>query len=201
MIYTAAPSTDHEIVAMILAHEGGIYTNHPADRGGPTKWGITIPVLSAFRGWDATVFDIQTLTRDEAAEIYTLKFIRPFDGLALPVRSNVIDMGVNAGTYRAAILLQQAMGVDVDGKVGPKTRSATFARDWNSIYVGFRLAFYEDLIRANASQGAFRRGWRSRALSFYDAPRLRVPRNMDDVTPVFGFTGKALLLEDFGKAA
>lgn len=200
VLLNSLPSHDAAIVEMILAHEGGTYTNHPADKGGPTKWGITIPVLRAHRGRFVDASDIQALTRDEAAEIYTRLFIRPFDGLPDTVRSNVIDMGVNAGVDRAARLLQQCIGVDVDGRVGPVTRLVAISRDWNPFYVGFRLSFYESILTRDPSQAVFRKGWRARALSFYGTPRLRATPRYGLMTgdpteePAYGFMGKAILL-------
>jgi lysozyme family protein len=188
-LFLSTPTDDPGILSMILGHEGGVYTNHPNDRGGPTKWGITIPVLSKFRGRPCSANDIFHLTRAEAEQIYLKNFVRPFDGVADPLRANVVDMGVNAGIGRATILLQQTIGVTVDGKIGPATRGATHVRDWHDLYTGIRLAFYEDICRANPDQLVFRKGWRNRALSFYGKDRrLRMPRGDD---PVFGFVGKA----------
>lgn len=191
------PTTDTALQDMILAHEGGIYTDHPSDHGGPTKWGITIPVLTLFRGRPCSEEDIEDLSRDDAAAIYTKYFIRPFDGLPDPLRANTIDMGVNAGVSRSTLLLQELLGVDTDGRIGVLTREAAALRDWSPLYVGFRLSFYEGLVHTDRSQGIFRKGWRNRALSFYGAPRLRVPRDPHDLRPVFGFTGKAVADKSF----
>lgn len=185
------PSSDEDIIEMILAHEGGVYTNHPADKGGPTKWGITQKVLSQWLGRPASIDDVKSLTREIAGMIYLDRYIRPFDLLVGPLRPNVIDMGVNAGVGRASRLLQQCVGVAVDGKVGPQTVAATALRpDWSDLYTGFRLAFYEDLIVTNPTQMVFRRGWRNRALSFKGVPRLR-RLGPKEINPVYGFTGKA----------
>jgi lysozyme family protein len=184
-------TTDASIIEMILRHEGGEYTNHPSDRGGPTKWGVTIPVLSKHRGRPCSADDIQRLTKHEAGEVYRMLFIRPFDALPSSIRSNVIDAGVNSGVYRATILLQQCIGVDVDGKIGPKTIAGAESRDWNPLYVGVRLAFYEGIVRSDASQAVFRKGWRARALSFYGLQTRRL-RQPGDYRPEFGLMGKAM---------
>lgn len=186
--------TDNDIIELILAHEGGAYTNDPADSGGPTKWGITMPVLSAYLGRNVSARDIQMLTREMASSIYRQRFVLPFAKLPDPVRVNVIDMGVNAGTKRATILLQQTVGAQPDGLLGPETYRLAAARDWNPLYVGVRLAFYEDLIVSKPLNIKWRNGWRNRALSFYVgiptvhlAPRRRGMHNQ----PIYGFMGKA----------
>lgn len=182
--------SDADIVDMILRHEGGTYTNHPNDRGGPTKWGITIPVLTAFLGRQASVTDIQQLTRERAGAIYHHLFIRPFSRIPVSTfRANVIDMGVNAGVGRGIRLLQQTIGAVVDGKIGPQTASLVEARDWNPLFVGVRLAFYERIIENDPSQIVWRNGWRNRSLSFYGKAHRLLMRTDD--APAYGHTGKA----------
>src|SRR4051794_40927275 len=158
---------DEQVIATILLHEGSTYTNDPADAGGPTKFGITLAELTAWRGHLCTADDVRNLSRDEAAAIYRARYIRPFDTLTDPLRINVIDFGVNAGVRRATFALQEMVGATVDGWIGAQTLKAITTRtDWNDLYVGFRLAFYEGLILAKPTQIKFRNGWRFRAFSF-----------------------------------
>lgn len=159
--------TDAQIIAGILVHEGSAYTNDPADAGGPTRFGITLVNLSSWRGRPCTAADVQRLTPAEAEAIYRAQYLRPFDRLGDPLRVNVIDMGVNAGVGRATRLLQQMVGATVDGWIGPETITRiTRTVDWTDLYVGFRLAFYEDLIVRKPTNLKWRPGWRRRALSF-----------------------------------
>ena len=125
------------VIDEILLKEGEKYTNHPSDRGGPTKWGITLATLSAARGRQCTAADVQALTRAEAYSIYeNLYVMKPgFAQVAqyLPeVAKEVIDSGVNCGQARAAKWLQRALNafnrggrdyvdINVDGKIGPAT--------------------------------------------------------------------------------
>ena len=67
----------HEIITDVLKAEGwDAYTNHPADRGGPTKWGIT---LSAWRDFNdnqsLTAFNVQGITEAEARVFYHRRYI------------------------------------------------------------------------------------------------------------------------------
>lgn len=182
------PTTRSELEDMILVHEGPQFTNHPADRGGPTKWGITQKVLSYWLGRPATIDEVRNLTRETAANIYYANYIRPFDGVADPLRCNVIDMGVNAGVVRAIRLMQQTVGTGVDGRIGPMTREATGKRDWNPLFVGVRIAFYESIIERDVSQLVWRNGWRNRALHFTDPGRVLALAMVGHPT---GRTGKA----------
>jgi lysozyme family protein len=185
--------TDEDIIDRIILAEGGIYTNDPDDAGGPTRWGITIPVLSKHRKRQVNANDIRILARDEAEDIYRVQFVRPFDGIGEHVRVNAIDFGVNAGVYRAVFLLQQIIGADTDGKIGLQTRSLSSLRNWNDLYVGGRLSFYEDLIISKPHNRKWRNGWRNRAMSFVSGTPLRMMSSEERKrgTPMFGFMGKA----------
>jgi lysozyme family protein len=59
------------ILDEIIRREGG-YVNHPADRGGPTKYGITAQTLGRWRKLDrpATATEVKALTETEARAIY-----------------------------------------------------------------------------------------------------------------------------------
>lgn len=191
--------TDDDVINLIILHEGGTYTNDPADAGGPTRWGITIPVLAAFRRVPVTAIrakDIMNLTREEATEVYRFLFVRPFDMLpAGQLRVNVIDMGVNAGVGASARLLQKTVGAMVDGNIGKETLRLVGTMNWNPVFVGMRIGFYERLVEVKPTNLKWRRGWRNRALSFL--PPLSVhtlrPRTMQEkkFAPRFGATGKA----------
>lgn len=158
--------TDTDIINGIIDRESEQYTDDPLDRGGPTKFGITISTLAAHRGHPVTPDDVKSLERPEAVEIYAARYIRPFDGLPEALRINVLDMGVTSGVWRATRLLQQLVGATVDGAMGPETRRLAALGDWKDGYCYMRIAFYESLVEKDQSQMRFRKGWRNRALSF-----------------------------------
>ena len=54
-----------ELIEELIEREGG-YINHPADKGGPTRFGITEAVARA-HGYAGAMSD---LPREEAAAIY-----------------------------------------------------------------------------------------------------------------------------------
>ena len=124
-----------QLIDALMEREGG-FVNHPADKGGPTCFGITEAVARAngYRG------SMRQLPRDEAAAIYRrLYWIRPrFDQVAQRserIAAELFDTGVNMGPAVAITFLQRALtalnrnGADYpdlvpDGRVGPQTLAA-----------------------------------------------------------------------------
>jgi lysozyme family protein len=119
----------------LIEREGG-YANHPADRGGPTRFGITEAVARA-HGYGGAM---ASLPRDEAAAIYRrLYWLRPrFDAVAErspALAAELFDTGANMGPAVAATFLQRALtalnrnGQDYpdlvpDGRIGDRTLAA-----------------------------------------------------------------------------
>lgn len=124
-----------DLIDALIEREGG-YVNHPADRGGPTCFGITEAVARA-HGYRGAMAE---LPHEEAAAIYRrLYWLRPrFDQIAVRaarVAAELFDTGVNMGPAVAATFLQRALtalnrnGKDFpdlapDGRVGPRTLAA-----------------------------------------------------------------------------
>jgi lysozyme family protein len=124
-----------QLIDALIEREGG-YVNHPADRGGPTCFGITEAVARA-HGYAGAM---AALPRDEAAAIYRrLYWLRPrFDEVAkrsARIAAELFDTGVNMGPAVAATFLQRALtalnrnGADYpdltpDGRIGSRTLSA-----------------------------------------------------------------------------
>jgi lysozyme family protein len=116
-------------LAFTLREEGG-YVDDPADPGGATNMGIT---LATYRQWsdnpDLGPAQVQDMTERTARAIYRSLYWNPLRGDALPagVDLSVFDMGVNAGIWGSARILQRALGFtgeEVDGCVGPETLTA-----------------------------------------------------------------------------
>ena len=124
-----------EIFDEVLGKEGG-YVNHPDDKGGPTKWGITEKVARA-HGY---LGDMRNLTRGQALEILEADYwYGPrFDQVAKlspDIAAELCDTGVNMGPSVASKMLQRWLNVfnqkgtlypdmDVDGLIGPRTINA-----------------------------------------------------------------------------
>lgn len=148
--------------------------NHPNDRGGPTKYGITQETLSQFRGYPASVNDVRLLTEQEAMQIYETNYIkRPgFEHIQDPnLLDLVVDCAVNHGVNRATKWLQEVIGVASDGIIGPQTRAAIDEADPQSAYkrlLAKRVRFFGRLITGNPSQAVFAAGWLNRCSQFIE---------------------------------
>jgi lysozyme family protein len=124
-----------ELIDELIEREGG-FVSHPADRGGPTRYGITEAVARA-HGYAGAM---NQLPRNEPAAIYRrLYWLRPrFDQVAerAPrVAAELFDTGANMGPAVAATFLQRALtalnrgGKDFpdlvpDGRISPATLTA-----------------------------------------------------------------------------
>lgn len=167
-----------ELLDEVIAREGG-FVHHPADRGGPTKYGITQRTLSEWLGRPATVDEVWQLDEETAREIYVTRYLAGprIDTLPPEIVPQLFDMAVNHGPRRAVRILQEVLGlagwrVDVDGVIGPQTRKAAFeARDRMGPFLANAIAdqranFYRRLVAADPSQRVFLRGWLNRAEAF-----------------------------------
>ena len=164
------------IIDGILAREGGgTYTNAPADRGGPTKYGITLKALGEYRDAPATAADVEALTEAEARAIYRRDyFVRPgFDKVAdSALQVLLMDWGVNSGTGTAIKALQRLLGVPNDGVLGAQTLLALGGLDAAKLYrrlAAARVRFIGDLLHNDPSQLVYARGWLNRAADFVEA--------------------------------
>ena len=123
------------LIEALMDREGG-YVANPADRGGPTCFGITEAVARA-NGYRGAMRD---LPRDEAAAIYKrIYWLRPrLDQVAdrsVRIAAELFDTGANMGPAVAVTFLQRALtalnrntkdypDLVPDGRVGPNTLSA-----------------------------------------------------------------------------
>lgn len=127
--------TIDEMIDRTIGLEGG-YSNHPSDRGGPTKWGITERVARR-NGYSG---DMRHLPREDAVRIYREEYaVRPgFVAVAEiwpRVGEELFDTGVNTGPGRPSEWLQRCLNalnrrgrdyadIKVDGDIGGITIGA-----------------------------------------------------------------------------
>lgn len=113
----------------MLQWEGG-YSNHPADRGGETKHGITCAVYMAYRQRQGlSLRSVRHITGVEVQDIYRISY---WDSAGCPILPSKLalchfDWAVNSGTSRAVKTLQQVVGISDDGIIRLLTKQAIIA--------------------------------------------------------------------------
>jgi lysozyme family protein len=174
------------IARLIERREGRDATDDPADRGGPTRFGIT---QAAIDDWNRIVpgrriADVGRIDEATAHEIYDRVYLGHYrigeiaDAL---LRESVFDAAVNQGPAVAVRLLQGAMidagigGIALDGRLGAVTLGKLAAAPRETLaaiadsFVDRRRRRYDALIAGNPGQARFRRGWYRRAEAFRPA--------------------------------
>lgn len=160
-----------ECLKFVLAREGG-YVNHKNDRGGSTNKGITQKTYDAHR--DKLGIErqpVRDITSDEVSDIYKSGYwnTAKCGVIKEPIDLMTFDASVNHGPGRAAKLLQSALGIDADGKIGPKTIeavneefSANRMAELIDNMIAIRLDFYHSIVERDPSQEVFIKGWENR---------------------------------------
>ena len=106
--------------AKVVSVEGG-YVDDPKDPGGATKFGISQ------RSYPNV--DIKNLTLDQAKAIYRADYWDAVSGDELPdpLSHLVFDAAVNQGVSPAQKMMQEALGVKVDGEIGTEQIALSIA--------------------------------------------------------------------------
>ncbi|MES2987658.1 MAG: glycosyl hydrolase 108 family protein [Pseudomonadota bacterium] len=167
-------------ISALIGREGG-YSNHPADKGGPTRWGITEQVARAY-GYKG---DMQALPRDMAIEIYRQRYwlLPKLDKVAdrYPlVARELFDIAVNMGQGVAVTFLQRCLNafndsakhyadVGTDGLLGALSILALDnyrqrrGQEGGEVLLlairSLRGARYIDITEARPANEAFTYGW------------------------------------------
>lgn len=169
-----------QLIAEVIEREGD-YSNHPADRGGPTRWGITEQVARAY-GYTG---DMRALPKATAAAIYRRRYwtdVR-FEQVAAiypRIGAEMFDTGINMGPAVAGAFLQRALNLlnagatlypdlKVDGQVAALTIAALDSYRQRrgdagegvllKVLDGFQTARYADITEARPANEAFFYGW------------------------------------------
>ena len=150
--------------ATLLKHEG-LYSDHAADPGGKTMYGIT-EVVAREVGYQG---DMHELPLDLAKRIYKDRYWDTVkaDDLPAGIRYAVFDAAVNSGPGQSTKWLQRALGVADDGVIGPKTLAAANAANPDALRMRMlsqRLRFMAGL----TNWPAFSRGWAIRIASLLE---------------------------------
>lgn len=163
-----APDTDlfERALTHVLEMEGG-YDDDPYDPGGPTNQGITLAEFARDRGIEVTAGNFAALKAElkrippaTVRRIYRDRYWLPAScpDLPPPLAFFHFDAAVNQGVTGAARMLQQSVGTDTDGEIGPLTLAAVAAQS-----VPRTLSLYADIrrqrYRALGHFWRFGKGW------------------------------------------
>lgn len=155
----------------ILKVEGG-FVNNPLDKGGPTKYGITIHTLRDWRMMNVSAQDVEHLTIEEATEIYRKMYWELIHGDELDevLALVLFDQAVNWGPKAAIIVFQKALNfgwpdtLKEDGIMGPNTLTMAqhftnlsfMSSSLGQIFLAFSMKKYAKL------EAPFHRQWMAR---------------------------------------
>lgn len=180
MDYDGYPENFQYAVERTIEDEGG-FSDHPSDRGGRTKYGITSRTWTEWlatqpEGWYG---DVSTITKSQAARVYYDKYWKKnsLDEIEDKfVAAEIFDTSVNCGPGTAAKIAQTAVNMlsngdvlVVDGILGPHTFSTL-----NSLSKRYRLSLvvalnlvqgmrYTTLLKREPERyGHFIKGWMKR---------------------------------------
>lgn len=179
LVYERAFELAHTHVESI---EGGL-AEHKDDPGGITKYGISLRFLEDYEKTKQgrkllTKLKIYTVDRNSILEMrknqakaiyYNAFWLSPKINL-LPLYLAIItyDYAVNSGSFYAVKVLQKALGITIDGIIGPQTEekaAMAVQKDIAKLMLEERVKFYRKLVQQKPKMKTFLRGWLNRVES------------------------------------
>ena len=160
----------------ILLLEGKSETDIAADHGGLTGYsGITDTEFQLYLKHSGQISrDISTMTPIDAAAIMAGNYWSPGYCDALPTGLDFCHFQwcVNHGAHGAGFILQKALGVMVDGDIGPQTLDAiSLIKDPIAVckvYLQLQEDWYATDVEKDPSQREFLHGWENRTVRTMD---------------------------------
>ena len=159
----------YKAVKQVLGFEGG-WSDDPDDSGGKTKYGITEAVAKNHG------LNVETITQGEAENIYLFDYWRPCKANELSdqrLATIIFDTAVNCGVSRAVKIFQAVLNdvydcsLLVDGDFGPITlrtfrEKEKYSKGIIMAYLVKRYEYYFEIVRLNAKNEKFLKGWLNR---------------------------------------
>lgn len=171
-----------DAINLILKHEGG-YANNPHDKGGATKYGISLRYLQSLGSRGdlnndnvVDVDDIKILDVNKAISLYKSGFWDKYGYNRINnavLAERILDISINMGPKTAHKLVQKAVNlgritntIKQDGILGAKTINAINGSDTNRLLLrinALAISRYLDIVEKDPTQKVFIDGWLKRA--------------------------------------
>lgn len=159
----------------VLKYAGG-YVNDPIDKGGATKYDVT---LETWRNMghdkdgdgDIDANDIKLLTPDDAMIVMKVGYWDRWRADSIKnqsVAESLVEWVWGSGKW-GVIMPQRILAVADDGRVGMQTIASVNSANQKWLHEKIRLAklqFIADLIKAHPEQERFKNGWVKRINEF-----------------------------------
>ena len=181
--------TPRDAITLCIETWEGLWQANPADSGnfahcqnGSTKLvgtmrGVTPDAFARFHGMDpCSVTETMlrgTVTSRMAADIAMRDYFEKYNFHTLlwcPIVDIAFDVSFLSGTGRGIKMLQELIGANIDGGIGPQTIEALeFFVESHDIkescdrFADMRIAFYESISQPGTKNAQFRKGWTNRA--------------------------------------
>ncbi len=159
----------------VLQYAGG-YVNDPIDRGGATKYDVTLDTWRAMGhdkdgDGDIDANDIKLLTPDDAMTVMKVGYWDRWRADSIKnqsVAESLVEWVWGSGKW-GIVIPQRILGVTADGRVGVKTITAINNCDQAALHEKLRLAkikFLNDIVAGDTKQQRFIKGWTRRVNEF-----------------------------------
>ncbi len=143
----------------------GFYSNLSIDKGGATKYGITLESWAAYKKIPVSAKDISMIKDTEAREFYFDNYWNP---LKLEMVQNdalkyiIFDQAVNRGLGTVVKQIQNILGLKPDGILGDNTLTVLNTQLASGFVLKFLFGcqmYYCHIVQRNPSQLPFITGW------------------------------------------
>lgn len=171
-----------KLVPFILSWETDKYTNNKHDRGGATKYGITLATWRRV-GYDKNgdgvlnEEDVKRLTEEDFHRVFKQNYWNACKADQIQdqsVANMLVDFAYNSGVSKAVKHLQLVLGITADGIIGNKTLYAINKSNGERLFEAFkkdRKAYLKRIVVGD--QKGFLKGW-LRRLSYITYGNLKL---------------------------
>ncbi len=161
-------------IPKLIAFEGSIFTNDPADHGGATKFGLTLSFLQGDVDKGYSEDELRDMTLTEAEAIYKKYWWDKYEIGSINnqlLADKVFESVTNLGPNHAIRLVQKAINdtgtpIHIDGVLGPQTINAMNTTKAPAILAALKVnlvSYYQGIVAHDPSQSKFLDGWLNRA--------------------------------------